>query len=107
MTRPQVEILYFEGCPNHAAVRALVERIATELQINPAINDVEVADPDAAVRLHFLGSPSVRVNGRDVEPGADERSDYVLSCRVYCSERGLSGQPEERWVRESLTEAAP
>jgi hypothetical protein len=67
---------------------------------------VEVADADAATELRFRGSPTVRVNGRDVEPGADERGDFVFSCRVYGGERGFSGQPDAGWVRQALSEAA-
>ncbi len=106
MRRPRVEILYFDGCPNHAAARALVERVAAELQVEPEIDLVEVPDADAAAQLRFLGSPTVRVNGHDVEPGAEERGDFVFSCRIYRSERGLSGQPEAGWVRKALREAA-
>ncbi len=106
MSRPRVEILYFEGCPNHEPARALVERLATELRIEPEIRLVEVTDPEAAVALRFLGSPTVRVNGVDVEPGAQERRDFALSCRIYRGERGVAEQPQESWVREALTEAA-
>jgi len=42
------------------------------------------------------------VNGRDIEPGADERAGYVLSCRVYRSEDGFKGEPDERWLRDAL-----
>jgi hypothetical protein len=104
--RPRVEILYFEGCPNHEPARALVERLASQLGIEPEIELVEVADPHAAVALHFLGSPTVRVDGVDVEPGAEERRDFALSCRIYRSEQGVSEQPDERWVCEALNEAA-
>jgi hypothetical protein len=104
--RPRVEILYFDGCPNHEPARALVERLATQLRIEPEIRLVEVADADAAVELRFLGSPTVRVNGVDVEPGAEERRDFALSCRIYRSECGVAERPEERWVREALNEAA-
>jgi hypothetical protein len=106
MRRPRVEILYFEDCPNHEPARVLVERIAAELRVEPEIHVLEVPDADAAMQLRFLGSPTVRVDGRDVEPGAEERRDFVLSCRVYRSERGSSGQPDERWIREALAEAA-
>ena len=106
LRRPRVEILYFEGCPNHEQARALVERIAAELTVEPEILLVEVPDSDAAIALKFLGSPTVRVNGRDVEPGAEERREFVLACRVYRSERGVAGQPDERWIREALSEAA-
>jgi hypothetical protein len=103
MRRPRVEILYFEGCPNHKSARALVERVAAVLRVEPAIELVEVADPDAAADLRFLGSPTIRVDGRDVEPGAEERHEFVFACRVYRSERGLAGQPDAAWIRDALT----
>jgi hypothetical protein len=106
MRRPSVEILYFEGCPNYEPARALVERLAAQLRIDPDIRLVEVADPDTAVELRFLGSPTVRVDGADVEPGAEERRDFALSCRIYPSEPGVAEQPEEAWVRKALSEAA-
>ncbi len=106
MTRPRVEILYFGGCPNHEPAQALVERLARQLHVEPTIELVEVADPDAAVALRFLGSPTVRVNGVDVEPGAEERRDFALSCRIYRSEGGGAEQPQESWIRDALIEAA-
>ncbi|MGH3133198.1 MAG: DF family (seleno)protein [Gaiellaceae bacterium] len=106
MRRPRVDILYFEDCPNHSAARALVERIAGELQVVPEIRLIEVGDPDAAVGLRFLGSPTIRVDGRDVEPGADRRDDFTYGCRVYRGPRGLSGGPDEAWIREALEQAS-
>jgi len=102
---PRVEILYFEGCPNHQETRALVERIAVELRVDPEIDMVEVPDADTARSLRFLGSPSVRVNGCDIEPGADGRSDGSFSCRVYRSDHGLARQPAEAWLRDALVDA--
>ena len=102
---PQIEILYFDGCPNHEAAQALVERVAAEFQLDTMPNLVQVPNLAAATTMRFLGSPTVRVNGRDVEPGAEERTDYVLACRVYRSESGFSGQPDERWIREALAKA--
>ncbi len=105
MTRSRVEILYFDGCPNHEPARALVERVAAEQRVEPAIELVEVVGPDAAADLRFLGSPTIRIDGRDVEPGAEERNEFVLSCRVYRTERGLAGQPDEEWIRDALSRA--
>ncbi|MGH3065677.1 MAG: DF family (seleno)protein [Gaiellaceae bacterium] len=106
MTQPRVEILYFDGCPNHEAARALVEHIAAELSMEPQIQLVRVAEADDAAALRFLGSPTVRVDGRDVEPGAEERHEFVFSCRVYRSAFGLAGQPDEAWIRDALRKAA-
>jgi hypothetical protein len=100
-----VEILYFEDCPNHQPTRELVERVGASLGVNTEIRMIEVADVEAAERLHFLGSPSVRVDGHDVEPGADRREPFVFACRVYRLDSGVRGQPDERWLRDALSGA--
>ncbi len=99
---PLVEILFFDGCPNHHPALALVKRVSGELGIEPDIRLVNVPDAEAAQRMRFLGSPTIRVGGRDVDSSAQERSDYALSCRVYQTDAGVVGQPEERWVRDAL-----
>jgi hypothetical protein len=102
---PRIEILYFAGCPNYGRVRELVERTATELDVQPHVELVEVRDPDAAVELRFLGSPTVRIDGRDVEPGADARSDFTFSCRLYRTNTGVAGAPDPVWIRAMLAAA--
>jgi hypothetical protein len=100
--RPLVEILSVAGCPNRERALELVHRIAAELAIEPRIELVAVLDAEAAARLRFLGSPTVRVGGKDVEPGSEDRGDYVLSCRLFAAQSGLSGLPDERWIRDAL-----
>ena len=100
--RPLIELLYFDGCPNHATAQALIERVSTEVGRSVELKLVNVADPDTAARERFLGSPSIRLDGCDIEPGAEARTDYALSCRVYRTDQGSSGQPDERWLRDAL-----
>lgn len=100
--RPRVEVLSFVGCPNAEPALALVRRVSAELGIDADVETIEVENADQADDLRFLGSPSIRVDGRDVEPGADNRSDFAFSCRVYSSESGLKGQPDERWLRDAF-----
>jgi hypothetical protein len=96
--QPRVEILFVADCPNLPAARALVDRVAGELHVTPDVRLIEVGDFDDAQRLRFLGSPTVRVDGRDVEPGAGRRGDFVLACRL--------GPPLEDWVRDALEAVA-
>jgi hypothetical protein len=60
-----------------------------------------IIDQPAAEWARFPGSPTVRVDGRDVEPG----SEYLVGCRLYRLEHRFAGQPEERWIREALLQA--
>jgi hypothetical protein len=106
MTHPLVEILYFDGCPNHRPAIGLVERVSRELGLEPDLQLVNVPDQDAARRFRFLGSPTIRIGGVDVDPQTEERDDYALSCRVFETEAGFSGQPDERWVRDALLREA-
>ena len=99
---PEIELLVFDGCPNEEAARALVERVAAELSLAPRLSRVVVPDADAAERMRFLGSPTIRVNGHDIEPGADGRNNYALACRVYRTGAGVSAQPDEDWLRQAL-----
>ena len=96
-----VEVVTFEGCPHAAPAVALARRVADEAGISADVRLVDVADGEAE-RQRFLGSPSIRVDGRDVEPGADLRRDYVYGCRLYATSAGRSALPDETWLRDAL-----
>lgn len=102
MNKRLVEVLTFEGCPHAEPALKLVERVVAESGAGATVRRVDVADSEAAAAQRFLGSPTIRVNGRDIEPGVDERDEYALSCRVYRTESGLKGEPDERWLRDAL-----
>ncbi len=104
MTNPVVEVLTFEGCPHAEPALELVKRVVSELGVGADVRRIDVPDPQAAAAHRFLGSPTIRVNGSDVEPGANDRSDFVLSCRVYRTRSGFSGEPDEQWLRDALTD---
>ncbi|MHB1810628.1 MAG: DF family (seleno)protein [Solirubrobacteraceae bacterium] len=98
-----VEVLYFDGCPNHEALLPRLRGLLPSTGDSPPIELREVADDEAAQRERFLGSPTVRVNGIDIEPGAEQRTDYGLKCRLYRTAAGeLSGQPPGEWLRAAL-----
>jgi hypothetical protein len=100
-----VEVLTFPGCPHAQPAIELAERVVAEADAATQIRLVNVGSADAATRHRFLGSPSIRVDGRDIEPGADTRSDYGVLCRIYQTPHGVSGLPDERWLRQALTPA--
>jgi hypothetical protein len=74
MPNPVVEVLTFEGCPHAQPALELVERVIDELGLDATVRRVDVPDLETAATHRFLGSPTIRVNGRDVEPGAERVS---------------------------------
>lgn len=94
----KISILYFDGCPNHPPVVEMARRVAAEHGLDAAIEEVEVG-PDDVVRLRFLGSPTVQVDGVDIEPAAHGRTDFAMSCRVYDT---LDGVPSEETLLAAL-----
>jgi len=98
----RIEVLYFAGCPNHPATTDLVKDVVRELDLSDAVvEEVEVHDAEEAVRLRFLGSPSVHVDGIDVESEARASTAFAFGCRVY----GRAGLPSREMVRAALADA--
>jgi hypothetical protein len=104
--KPRIDILAFDGCPNREPAIELVSRLVREHNIEADLQLIDIPDTDAARQMRFLGSPTIRVDGHDIEPGADARTDYALSCRIFRTGSGTSGQPDERWLLDALARAS-
>lgn len=104
MSMRVVDLLFFDGCPNIDAAVARIHAAAAAANISDVdVRFVRVETEDEAARTRFLGSPSVRVDGVDVEFAARTRGDFALQCRVYPKELGgLDGAPPVEWIRAAL-----
>jgi hypothetical protein len=99
----EIELLYFEGCPSYRRLLPRLRHLVNEAGGDPAeivLRAVETAY--AAEKARFLGSPTVRVDGRDVDVEAGERQDYGVKCRLYRTDEGLSPFPPDAWIRRAL-----
>jgi hypothetical protein len=103
---PQIEILAFEGCPNRERAIQLVASVVADAGVRAEVRVIDVPDAETAERTRFLGSPTIRVNGNDIEPGADERTDFVHACRVFHTATGVTGEPDPRWLQAALANAS-
>ena len=78
----RIELLYWDGCPSHPEARQLLDEVLAELGLSPEIDLREVKTDAEAEAERFPGSPTIRVDGADIDPtGADGRPS--LSCRIY------------------------
>jgi hypothetical protein len=103
--RPVVEVLHVQDCPNYPGTLALVRQVLAELGIDAEVRITLITDQAAAEEARFAGSPTVRVDRRDVEPGSEPPPEVSVGCRLYRLEHRLAGQPSEAWIREALLRA--
>ena len=95
----EVELLWWEGCPSHAEARQLLEEVVggrAEIVLREVRSDAE------AETLRFPGSPTIRVDGRDVDP-AGASAPPALTCRIYHLPDGrVSPVPSREQLEEAL-----
>lgn len=89
----KVEVLFLEGCPNHAPTTALVREALQLRGVTAEVTEVEIFSAQQAAELRFLGSPTVRINGTDIEPEARKSTAYAFGCRTYTDQGARSGTP--------------
>jgi hypothetical protein len=98
----RVELLYFDDCPNYQTLLPHLRGLIAEAGLGHEVDLRRVATDDDARRMRFLGSPTVRVDGADVEPGAGERDDFGLKCRLYHTPEGIRGVPPDELILSAL-----
>jgi hypothetical protein len=98
-----IELLFWEDCPSHPEARQLLQDVLDERGIRVPIEMREVRTHEDAIELAFPGSPTIRIDGRDVDPaGAD--APPVLACRVYRFPDGrVSPIPSRQQLEEALS----
>jgi hypothetical protein len=99
---PRVELLWWRGCPSWDRALAELREEMEALGLDSRSVEVrEVATEEAADREEFVGSPTIRIDGRDVQPpGGDP---VGLTCRVYRLRDGrVSALPDRADIRDAL-----
>lgn len=99
----KVEILYFDGCPSHEAVMPRLRQLMDGAGVQAQVELTRVESTEAAEHERFLGSPTLRVDGQDVDPTAGQRTDFGLKCRLYAGADGLQGTIPDEFVLAALT----
>jgi protein-disulfide isomerase len=94
----KIEIQHFEGCPNSAEMIARVRTAIEEFNEQIEYKEILVETPEHARQIKFRGSPTVLINGSDLE-NLSEPTDAHLACRYY-----LKGLPTVRQIKEFITD---
>jgi hypothetical protein len=98
----KIELLFWEGCPSYPEALALLEEVLEERGVATPVELLEVHTQDEAEQLRFPGSPTIRVDGRDVDPAGSD-SPPALTCRIYLLPDGrVSPVPSRAQLEEAL-----
>jgi hypothetical protein len=102
----RVELLFWAGCPSHPKALADLRQALADTGLDPDCVIVrEVDDELGAEAEEFVGSPTIRIDGLDVQPPGDEPTG--LTCRVYARRDGrISPTPDPADLREALRDAS-
>jgi hypothetical protein len=100
----KIEVLYTAECPSHPAAVKLVKEILAAEGVEANIHEVLVSDEGMASELRFAGSPSIRINGRDVAGESHAARSFALSCRLYPESKQI-GLPPAEMVHRAVVKA--
>lgn len=102
----KVEYFYFPDCLSHAEGLTRLKKVLAEKGLNPEIEITCVTSDEQAQELDFIGSPTILIDGRDVDPQGRKGQSHALTCRVYRLEDGrYSPLPSEQMIRKALERA--
>jgi hypothetical protein len=98
----RIELYWWEGCPSYPEALTLLESVIAERGVDAQVELLEVTSDEEAVRLRFPGSPTIRVDGRDIDP-AGAKARPALNCRIYRLPDGrMSPVPSREQLEEAL-----
>ena len=99
----KIDFLYWRGCPSHPEARELLSEVMGARGIEADVVEREVFSEEEARELAFPGSPTIRVDGRDVDPESASGRP-ALTCRIYHLPDGRSSPvPSREQLEEALT----
>lgn len=101
----KVSFLYYEDCPSHDQALDRLRQVLAEEGIQAEIEVIKVETEEQAQRLRFIGSPTIRIDGQDIDPPPTD-AYYALTCRAYRLEDGrISPLPSPNMIRRALRAA--
>ncbi len=102
----KIQLLYFDGCPSWRRAEENLKTAMDEAGITDPIDHVRVETPEKAKELSFPGSPTIRIDGEDIEVRTDAGKAFSLACRIYREGGEAVGWPSVRMIRASLSKSA-
>ncbi len=100
----EIRVLTFAGCPGCEATFRLVREAVDELGVRATVSHIQIRSEIEAIEKRFLGSPSVQIDGKDIE--VQRREDPPsFACRLYVHGGRRTGVPPKGMILKAIQEA--
>ena len=100
----KIRFLYYEECPSHEEALERLRKTLAEESVQAAVEIVKVETSEEARDLRFPGSPTILIDGQDIDP--QPNAQYALTCRAYRLEDGrISPLPSVSMIRRAIRSA--
>ena len=101
----QIQLLYFSGCPSYKDGLENLKQALKELDLKEDFEMINIETDEMAQEYNFIGSPTIRINGEDIDPRArDAKVTGYKGCRIYQTEEGLKGTPTVEMIKKTIKE---
>jgi hypothetical protein len=101
----RVAFLFYEDCPSHELALERLREVLDEEDVDAEVEVVKVESEEQAQERHFVGSPTILLNGQDIDPPPPD-SYYTLTCRAYHLEDGrISPLPSRDMLKRAIDAA--
>ena len=98
----KITFFYYEECPSHEVALERLHSVVSEEGVQADIEVIKVETDEQAQSFQFIGSPTIRINGQDIDPPPPD-AYYALTCRAYQLEDGrISPLPSPEMIRKAL-----
>jgi hypothetical protein len=98
----KVTFLYYEDCPSHDAALDRLRQVMAEEGLHTKAEVIKVETEEQAQSLLFVGSPTILINGKDIDPPPPDAL-YALTCRAYrLEDERISPLPSREMIRRAI-----
>jgi len=102
----KIEFLFWEDCPSHGPTWERLLSILKEKGLKTQVTRIEIKTDEDAKQWNFCGSPTIQINGEDIDPKGLQAQRIGLNCRIYHTPEGrVTPVPSEEMIRRAIDRA--
>ncbi len=99
----KIEFLFWEECPSHGPTWERLQAILKEKSLKAQVTRIEIKTEEDAKQWNFCGSPTIRIDGVDIDAKGAEVQRVGLNCRIYHTPEGrVTPVPSEEMIRKAI-----